>query len=277
GNLLFNEEELDAIYDGSEETLSKYFANPYAIVNNGKVYTPKWILTHESEDFEREGITQEMIAEKRMQWESEDLFSYHIGKPNENAPYNYYASVDANMVTTNFDMKWDPECDEFFKEFIEFEDIAVSLVGKDEYASWLEKFKSGGRDMSEYNIITFIREYQIDRFDFNKAAKGIKSLKLERKNILYHADYDYSLTKLANPYALQHDGKIYTLKWLSKHSAEDYSNEGLPLEEVKAYLERVESVFANIDFPQDEHNLGFVQASKNTAEYELLTQGESLK
>ncbi|MCM1468549.1 MAG: M56 family metallopeptidase [Alistipes sp.] len=62
--LTFSEAEVDVLFSGSEEEITRQFATPYAIVLGKYAYSPLWLYAHTIEDYEAVGITREMVREK---------------------------------------------------------------------------------------------------------------------------------------------------------------------------------------------------------------------
>lgn len=59
-----NYEDLDIIYSGDIELITKTYASEYSIVVGDKIYSPEWVYTHSAEDYKAAGITAEDILSK---------------------------------------------------------------------------------------------------------------------------------------------------------------------------------------------------------------------
>ncbi len=64
GSEFFTREELDVLYNGTENEVYAFFANPAGIVIGKTVYPPKWLAEHSVEEYREAGITAAMIDEK---------------------------------------------------------------------------------------------------------------------------------------------------------------------------------------------------------------------
>ena len=64
GNVYFTDEQIEAIYNGTDEDLLRAFASPYAIVVGSTIYPPKWLYEHTVEDYAAAGITYEILRAK---------------------------------------------------------------------------------------------------------------------------------------------------------------------------------------------------------------------
>lgn len=63
-NNLISREQLNIIYSGDKELITKTFASEYSIVIGENIYCPNWIYTHNTDDYAVAGITSDVIAEK---------------------------------------------------------------------------------------------------------------------------------------------------------------------------------------------------------------------
>lgn len=59
-----NYEDLDIIYSGDIELITKTYASEYSIVVGDKIYSPEWVYTHSAEDYKAVGITAEDILSR---------------------------------------------------------------------------------------------------------------------------------------------------------------------------------------------------------------------
>ena len=60
----FTPEQVEAIYNGTEKEVYTLFANPHAVVVDGKVYEPRWMVEHTAEEYLEVGITYEILKEE---------------------------------------------------------------------------------------------------------------------------------------------------------------------------------------------------------------------
>lgn len=56
--------DLDIIYSGDIELITKTYASEYSIVVGDKIYSPEWVYTHSAEDYKTAGITAEDILSR---------------------------------------------------------------------------------------------------------------------------------------------------------------------------------------------------------------------
>jgi hypothetical protein len=60
----FTDTEIEALLSRDAATVLEHFANDYAIVIEDRAYTPFWLYFHTPEDYEKAGITAEMLEQK---------------------------------------------------------------------------------------------------------------------------------------------------------------------------------------------------------------------
>lgn len=53
--------DIDIIYSGDDQLIKETFVNEYALLYNGKIYTPYWFYVHSESDYTNEGLTAEVI------------------------------------------------------------------------------------------------------------------------------------------------------------------------------------------------------------------------
>jgi hypothetical protein len=61
---VFTDEDIQALLSRDETIITAQFATEYAIVIEGRAFSPAWVYLHTPEDYEAVGITPEMIEEK---------------------------------------------------------------------------------------------------------------------------------------------------------------------------------------------------------------------
>ncbi len=64
GDVYFTDEEIDLLLSRDDAKIAEYFIQPYSIAKDGNVYSPKWSYTHSIEDYEKAGLSAELISEK---------------------------------------------------------------------------------------------------------------------------------------------------------------------------------------------------------------------
>lgn len=66
----FTEEEIEAIFSGSQSMVNKVFVNRGAVLVDDEIYSLDWILAHTIEECRKEGITDDMLKQLHMRIEN---------------------------------------------------------------------------------------------------------------------------------------------------------------------------------------------------------------
>lgn len=171
------------------------------------------------------------------------------------------------MYTRALNSWWNAETDAYSEEFGSISGMLIDRIGIDEFEAWLREFNALNdlpadgtyRNRDELNIITFVREFRISR-EYFKAVSYNEFYKFYTEEVIdavYSDDVAAINKAFANPYALYHDGKIYTFRWINEQEAADYAQEKLTAETLKEYLVRVKSHFTNAKYEDTEENIAF--------------------
>ncbi len=64
GGDYFTDKQVEMLYNGKEEEVYAFFANPAGIMIGKTVYPPRWLAEHSVEEYKEAGITAAMIDEK---------------------------------------------------------------------------------------------------------------------------------------------------------------------------------------------------------------------
>lgn len=56
------DEQVEAIYNGTEEEVYRLFANPYAVMVGKQAYSPQWMVEHKAEEYLEVGITHDILT-----------------------------------------------------------------------------------------------------------------------------------------------------------------------------------------------------------------------
>ena len=62
GGVYFTDEQVEAIYNGTEEEVYRLFANPYAVMVGKQAYSPQWMVEHKAEEYLEVGITHDILT-----------------------------------------------------------------------------------------------------------------------------------------------------------------------------------------------------------------------
>lgn len=142
------------------------------------------------------------------------------------------------------------------------------LVDPEKDREWSEKHfadKIADPDTPEMTVLEYIEYFNIPKEKLVEAVSNADFpegwiISLSDIDIIYSGDDDLINKTFVNEYALLYNGKIYTPEWLYEHSVSDYLNEGLPIDEIKAYLTKMG------DFPFTEEAKKALSAKSAAAE-----------
>ncbi|SCY37235.1 hypothetical protein [Alkaliphilus peptidifermentans] len=60
-DLIYSKEQIKAIYSDNQEEINKAFANEYALLVDGEIYSIEWLMRNNKKDYENIGITKEIL------------------------------------------------------------------------------------------------------------------------------------------------------------------------------------------------------------------------
>lgn len=136
----------------------------------------------------------------------------------------------------------------------------IGFVGSDAYNEWADSLASEdsfGRINEGITVSAFIDHFNVPQEDFTELVQGratderLESLGMTREE--YLDEYGYTDAQIAALYSgdqaqinaafcgdlawyNEADGQLYSIYWLSEHTADDYEAAGIPAEEVTAIL-----------------------------------------
>lgn len=240
----YTDEEIEMMFaeDKTKEEVYNYFAEPHAIISDGKAYTVSWLWEHRYYDYQKAGMTSRMLEEKLPIIE-EALHSIMD-------PTLQLMSIKGNIS----DLKSVEEDPDVFKKDCKYYrwiyhsyylfrypwknpafggvtfDLA-SIYPENEINSYFEKVRYNDENVEGYyhTVYDFIKAFNVSKTVF---IENLGYLYTEEEiDMIYAEDktkeeiYAYFLA----PYIITIDGNYYTIDWLCSHDAEDYTNAGITL------------------------------------------------
>ncbi|MBE6651276.1 MAG: M56 family metallopeptidase [Ruminococcaceae bacterium] len=125
-------------------------------------------------------------------------------------------------------------------EFYGMLDFVAELVDPTVLSNWLEQFDNGKRSLWDLTLFAAVSELGIPKESLLEANTQNGGLFTDEQIAsLYSNDIKKVNECFVNPYALLHDGKIYTADWLATHTASEYKNVGITADEIKEYLNKI--------------------------------------
>jgi len=159
----YTSKQIDAIFSDDEDEINRAFVNDFALMVDDKIYTPDWLAVHTMSDYEKNGIDSGKLKE-------------YLTKINTEELYREKLSIEANLLSKKISTNTNVSKNSYYEiDFYNIPDFAHQLVPDDEYEKWVGNFivenNDNVRNMSEFNIVNFVREFKIKKSDFIKADK----------------------------------------------------------------------------------------------------------
>ncbi len=232
---IYSLREIDALYSGDEKLINNYFVNASALLFNDEIYTPSWLALHSASDYEKAGLTVDLLEDYLAGMEPIQLAVEYLaikstlvkaGKLSDKAPSEpeYYAPYKL--------------------KFYGIDDFIYKLVDEAKLDKWREQFmlESVGRDRrdaSEANIFNLVKELAIPREAFEKANNAIYTK--QEVDAIYSGSLKQVNLIFASKYALVDpaNGNIYTLRWLSSEPISRFTELNLSKEMLRNYLKNI--------------------------------------
>ena len=226
---IYTDEQIEALYSDSydKESFARLFRNHDAINIKGDIYTPRWILEHSLEEIRAVGITDEMLRIKFDEW-------FYRGWLKEDDAYysRYCEQIKPKLEMLEVDAKYDLG---FYGIHSDFR----SIIGWKDYEEWVYQsgYYDGTVSLDEFNILEFIRHFDIPKGKFQSAAVAPPYrlgdgpyFTLEKVDILYSGDKNLIAETFMAPEAINVNGEIYTPRWIAAHSIEEIKAAGITKE-----------------------------------------------
>ena len=250
----YTDAQIDALYSGDQAKINEAFCGEMACYNpkDGKLYSIYWLSDHTAEEYENAGIY----------WD--DVHRIIDTATEAGGVYAKLAEKAAPAVK-EFDHSFETcrsyiPCTEHTYTYHAVDGVLVDYVGQEKVHEWYDSIS--GRDEynrvnEDFNILSFIQEFDIPKEKFIELTQGsVTDSLLEALEISYDEyleEYGYTDAQIDALYSGDQakineafcgemayynpeDGQLYSIYWLSDHSAEDYENAGVPEAEVKRIL-----------------------------------------
>lgn len=132
--------------------------------------------------------------------------------------------------------------------FGNIESTISNLVDREKSEEWINNCFAeaiANPEAPEKTLLDYIKYFDIPKEKLMDAVSGANFpegwiISPSDVEVIYSGDDELIKQTFVNEYALLYDGEIYSAAWLYEHSAADYLNEGLPLDEVAACLKKME-------------------------------------
>lgn len=229
--ITYSEEQIEAIYSGDSVKIANAFANEYALVINGNIFTPDWLATHTVSDYEKNGITYELLSE-------------YIQKID--IPELDFACIPISLTTKKMNPDFDLSSIQQLKK-ISYDPILYvipdeihDLLSDTEYEEWAGQFNIEGnktsRSLSEFNIINITSEKGLNISSMmSEITSSSQSDALMTGNITDIIS-SFSLDVLMKDFSIVKGENTYSLEWLCTQTIDDFENYGITLDDLQKLL-----------------------------------------
>ena len=250
----YTDAQIDALYSGDQAKINEAFCGEMACYNpkDGKLYSIYWLSDHTAEEYENAGIY----------WD--DVHRIIDTATEAGGAYAKLAEKAAPAVK-EFDHSFETcgaytPCMEHTLSFHSVDGILINYVDQNKFNQWYETCTSRdeyGRVDEDLSILSFIQEFDIPKEKFIELTQGsVTDSLLEALEISYDEyleEYGYTDAQIDALYSGDQakineafcgemayynpeDGQLYSIYWLSDHTAEEYESAGVPEAEVERIL-----------------------------------------
>lgn len=182
-SVTYTQEQIEAFYSDDPKDMNAAFQSNYAIIADGELYSPIWLVTHTRRDYEEAGITVAQLEECVAKWDKEYLKEYCL-------PVVYQI--------TKMDKKYDAGTIECISEELSnlqlygIPDTIHDVIEKEVYEKYMQQFIfeniAPEREINELNIINILSEFDFNYSTFADICQGY--LSDEECNIIFSRDYE---------------------------------------------------------------------------------------
>lgn len=229
----YTDEQIEAIYSGDQKLVNRAFVNDYALLVNDEIYTPDWLALHTIKDYEKAGITVEVLLE-------------YLNKINFSTLDDEYLSIKgvlkkSNKIDTLNQSKLELSAP-YQLEYYGLDSFLYDIIDNERLNEWAKQFQleytRDRRDTSGANIINVVKELNVPKEDFIKANNGLVYTE-EQIEAIYSGDKKLINKVFTNDYALMVNDKIYTVDWLFIRRIDDYQKAGITKDILEQYLKKI--------------------------------------
>ena len=250
----YTDSQIDALYSGDQAKINEAFCGEMAYYNpeDGQLYSIYWLSDHTAEEYDQAGLY----------WD--DIHRIIDTATEAGGVYAELAEKAAPAVD-QFDRSFETcgayaPCTEHTLTFHFVDGSLVDYVGQEKVHEWYDSISGTdeyNRVNEDFSILAFIKEFDIPKEKFIELTQGsVTDSLLEALEISYDEyleEYGYTDSQIDALYSGDQakineafcgdmayynpeDGQLYSIYWLSDHTAEEYKNAGIPETEVERIL-----------------------------------------
>ena len=249
----YTDAQIDALYSGDQAKINEAFCGEMACYNpkDGKLYSIYWLSDHTAEDYDQAGIYWNDIH--RIIDTATEAGGVYAKLAEKAAPA--VKEFDSDIETCR---PYTP-CTEHVFSYHYITTSLLNYVGQSTFNEWIAENSEDeyGRAQEWVSIQSFIEHFDVPREVFeeiiNTCADNLMKADPteDREKILEENGYtDSQIDALYSgdqakineafcgemAYYNPEDGQLYSIYWLSDHTAEEYESAGIPETEVERIL-----------------------------------------
>ena len=122
----------------------------------------------------------------------------------------------------------------------------TDLVDQDELKAWREQYRKQAQEYGAYaeqiTVYAFLRDFGISDAQLRATNEYPQWINDDDIEIIYSGDEDLIKRTYKDDWAILHEGRIYTPRWLFEYSIQEYENRGLPKDEVARTAAKMQSL-----------------------------------
>lgn len=233
----YSNEQIDAMYSNDIMRINKAFANEYALVVNGEIFTPDWLATHTKSDYVNNGITAEMLIEYVNKIDIQEL---------------EFACIPIAITLCEMDNTFNMKNVKQFKNKTYIRSMYVipdeihGVILDSDYEKWANEFKiannKDARDINEMNLYNLINDLNISKENVSIITQDSFNEKQQVAILskdLSKVKETLNINNIINDFSLTSKSKNYDMEWLSTHDILDYQEVGITTVDLKSLLAQI--------------------------------------
>lgn len=229
----YTDAQIDAIYSGDQSRINEAFCGDLAYYNpsDGQLYSIYWLSGHTYEDYREADLPT--IEIDKILTKADEMGGIYAQLAEAAWPEQgeYVGVTETSPVYDS--------CMEHIPYYHVIDIDLMRYVGEDEFDEWYAActpVDAYGRPEEDMNIAAFLQHFDIPR-DIVEASSDYYTV--EQLDALYSGDQSRINEAFCGDLAYYNpsDGQLYSIYWLSDHTAADYQAAGVPVSEVERILD----------------------------------------
>lgn len=160
---------------------------------------------------------------------------------------DWYAAENPNPFTLTGPTEMPDHYASMYKDgFTTLSTSLTDIVDQDKFEEWLGSFRQAKQEFGAYaeppTVYAFLRDFGISDAQLRATNEYPKWINDEDIAVIYSGDEDLIKRTYKDDWAILHEGRIYTPRWLFEYNIQEYENRGLPKDEVARTAARMQAL-----------------------------------